>query len=79
MSDSRDIRIRLDITLPPGAIVYADQIKDAFLPFFQHGVVIHEDEANEERGFIEVERCGHRVDEPCEKVARWEVGRGRVL
>lgn len=75
----RDFRIRMDITLPPEAATYADQIRDALSPFLQHGVVIHEGLPNEERGFIDVERCGHRIDESCERIARWEVGRGRVV
>lgn len=78
MADERDFRIRMDITLPPQAQNYADQIRDALTPFLQYGVVIHPDEENEERGFVAVERCGHRIGESCEKIARWEVGKGKV-
>lgn len=79
MPDNRDFRIKMDITLPPQAVNHADAIRDALTPFLQYGVVINEGQDNEERGYIDVERCGHRVDESCEKIARWEVGRGRVL
>ena len=75
----KDYRIRMDITLPSNAKNYADQIKDALAPFIQYGVVINEGGTIEERGFIIVERCGHRIGESCEVIARWEVGRGRVL
>ena len=77
--DNRDIRVRMDITLPPEAQNYADEIRDALTPFLQHGVVINEGQDIEERGFIDIERDGHRLGEGCEKIARWEVGRGRVL
>jgi len=79
MADERDFRIRMDLCLPPGAINYTDQIREALAPFIQHGVVINEGQDNEERGYIEVERCGHRLKLPCEVLARWEVGRGQVL
>lgn len=79
MPDERDFRIRMDLNFPPEAINYADQIRDALAPFIQHGIVINEGKVNEERGFIEIERCGHRLEIDCEILARWEVGRGRVL
>jgi len=71
----------MDINLPPAAANYADEIRDALLPFLQHGVVINEGKIEEERGYIEIERCGHRLDPPqgCEVIARWEVGHGRVI
>lgn len=74
----KDFRIRMDMTLPPQAQSYADEIKDALAPFLQYGVVINEGQDNEERGYIEVERCGHRIGESCEVIARWEVGRGKI-
>ena len=79
MADERDIRIRMDVCLPPEAASYADEIKDALVPFLRHGVVINEDQGSEERGYVEVERCGHRLGQECERVARWEVGRGRTV
>ena len=75
----KDFRIRMDITLPPEAQQYAEQIKDALTPFIQYGVVINEGRDNEERGFINIERDGHRIGQPCDKIARWEVGKGRVI
>lgn len=77
--DNRDFRIRMDITLPPEAENHRDKIKDALLPFMQYGVVINEGLPNEERGYIDIERCGHRIGEPCDKIARWEIGKGKVL
>ena len=79
MADNRDFRVRMDITLPLNAQNYAIQIRDALTPFIKHGVVINEGEENEERGFIKVERCGHRLKEKCTVLARWEVGRGKVI
>ena len=79
MADKRDFRIRVDLTLPPEAANHVEQIKAALEPFVQNAVIINEGLPNEERGFIEVERCGHRIGEGCEHIARWEVGRGRVI
>lgn len=79
MPDNRDFRIRMDLCLPSEAANHADQIRDALTPFLQNAVVIHEGEANEERGYVEVERCGHRIGQSCDKMARWEVGKGKVL
>lgn len=74
----REYRIRIDIALPPQAANYAGQIRDALTPFLQYGVVINEGTPTAERGFIDIERCGHSLGLPCEEVARWEVGRGKV-
>ena len=76
--DNRDFRIRMDITLPPEAENRSTEIKDALLPFLQYGVIVNEGQSNEERGFVDVERCGHRIGEECTRLARWEVGKGRV-
>ena len=78
MADERDYRIRLDLSFPPEARQYAERIRDALLPLYQNAVVINEGGDNEERGYIEVERCGHRIGEACEVIARWEVGKGKV-
>ena len=75
----RDFRLRMDITIPSQAQNYIPQIRDALTPFLQYGVIINEGQDNEERGYISVERCGHRVGEPCEVLARWEVGKGQVI
>ena len=54
------------------------QAKDQLLPLYQNAIVINEGQENEERGFIELQHCLHDIGEPCVKLARWEVGRGRV-
>lgn len=79
MSDDRDIRIRMDLTFPKEAVSYAEQIRDLLLPLYQNAINIHEGEDNSEVGFIEVERCGHRFGLPCDIIARWEIGRGRII
>jgi hypothetical protein len=77
----KDFRIRMDITLPPTAANHSDEIRDALIPFLQYGVVINQGQPTEERGYIEIERCGHRFDppQPCEVIAKWVVGEGRVI
>jgi len=77
----KDFRVRMDITLPPEAQNYAEEIRDALTPFLQHGIVINEGQDNEERGYIEIEKCGHRLvpPVPCTVIAKWVVGIGRVI
>lgn len=57
-----------------------EALKDAILPLYQHAIVVNEGMPNEERGFIELENCYHdEGNYSCERVGRWEVGRGRVF
>ncbi len=44
-------------------------------------IVINEGEENEERGFFDVEDCGHNETPPipCIVTERWEAGRGKVI
>lgn len=83
MADNRDDRIRVDITLPPE--IRRDypeklaELRALLLQALDVAVIINEGQDNEERGFIDVERCGHRIGEPCERLTRWEVGKGQVF
>ncbi len=83
MVDNKDDRIRVDLVLPPEIREQHPErlieLRDLLLEALAVALVINEGQGNEERGFIDHERCGHRIGEPCEKVARWEVGRGQVL
>lgn len=79
MADERDFRLRIDLTFPPEAKQNADQVRDALLPLYRNAVNINEGEPNAEVSHIEIERCGHRLGLPCEVIARWEVGRGKVI
>ncbi len=44
-------------------------------------IVINEGQDNEERGYFEVEDCGHNETPPtpCVVIERWEAGRGKVI
>lgn len=83
MADNRDDRIRIDLTLPPEVREnYPEklaEVKDLLIKALDLAVIINEGQDNEERGFFEVERCGHRIDEPCEVILRYEVGKGQVI
>jgi len=79
MADERDFRVRMDLCFPPEVQDKAEQIKDFLLILYENAVVINDERENEERGFIDVERCGHRLGLSCEKIARWEVGKGKVI
>ncbi len=83
MADVRDDRIKMNLILPPE--IRRDhpeilvELRDLLLQALAVSVVINEGQDNEERGFIDVERCGHRVGLPCDDIARWEVGKGQVF
>ncbi len=79
MADKRDFRIKVDLSFPPKAAKYMEQIREALLPLYNHAIGINSGAGNEEPGFIEVERCGHRLNLPCEVIARWETGKGKVI
>lgn len=75
------IRVRMDLAFDITKRTEAEQLRDALVPFAQHAVNIHEGEDNQEIGYIEVENCHHDEvpPKPCELIARWEVGKGRVI
>ena len=79
----KDDRIRIDLCLPPEIRTnYPEklvELRDMLLQALDVAVVINEGLPTEERGYISHERCGHRIDEPCEVIAKWEVGRGQVF
>ena len=77
--DLRDYRLRIDLTFPPEVKEYAEQIRDVLVQLYTHAVPINPDEPNEEQGFIEIERCGHRLKLPCDVIAKWIVGTGKVI
>lgn len=79
MADKRDIRVRIDLCFDPKQKAKADQLKALIEPFLKDAVVINEKLPNEERGFIDIERCGHRLGIACSKIERWELGRGKVI
>ena len=59
-----------------------EALRDAITPFFEKAVNINEGLGNEEVSFIEVRECHH--DDPTRTIqdiilARWEVGRGKVI
>jgi len=82
MADDRDFRIKQDLTVPARVAIdnpdKVQELRDILGWFFEQAVVINEDQLNEERGFIDLERCGHRLEQSCERIERWEVGRGKV-
>jgi len=57
----------------------AEALRDQLIPLLTKASVINEGAANEERGFIEVEKCLHDEGGACEVLGRWEVGRGKVI
>ena len=71
-------RIRMDLAFEEFNKEKAEQARKLLAPFLKNAVVINEGEDNEERGYIEIENCGHDEGKPCTVLARWEVGRGKV-
>lgn len=70
-------KISLVLHFPDEAPI--QRARDFLLPLYQNAIVINGGQDNEERGFIELERCAHDEQERCETLARWEVGKGKVL
>ena len=72
-------RLRLDLAYDEATWeLHKDKVRDYILPLYKHAVVINPDAPNEERGYVEVENCGHDEAKPCKIIARWEVGKGKV-
>lgn len=69
------VRVRMDLAFNIANRSQAQALRDAIVPFAQHAVVVNEGTANEERGYIETENCGHDEDppKPCNVVERIEV------
>ena len=74
-------QIRLNGHLPEAAIDYVNKIRDAITPIFKAMVVVNEGKDTEERGYFEIIESHHdeTPTQPCPVLARWEVGRGKVL
>ncbi|KKL23313.1 hypothetical protein LCGC14_2426650, partial [marine sediment metagenome] len=77
--DNRDIRVRIDLTIPIGRKARAEALRDAIQPFIQYAKNINEGLDNAEMGHVTVEKCGHSQGLPCEVIARWEVDKGRTI
>ncbi len=79
----KDDRIKIDLAFPPEIRQqYPEKLvdlRDLLLQALNVAVIINEGLDNEERGYISFERCGHRIGLPCEVIARYEVGKGRVI
>lgn len=78
MAEEKDRRIRLDITFPAGS-AKANELIDAIEPFIRLARNINVGKDNEETGYLSVEDCGHSTGQPCKVIARWEVGKGKVI
>ena len=67
--------------LPEKAIDYVNKIRDVVTPIFKAMVVVNEGKDTEERGYFEIIESHHDTNPttPCKVLARYEVGRGRVI
>lgn len=71
--DNRDFRIRIDLTFAPKDEKIARTLYDYIISHSDKAIIINKGLANEEKGLVEIERCGHRLKLPCEVIARREV------
>ena len=75
-------RLRLDLIFP-GTATLADlqSVRQGLASFFTSSIILNEGQANEERGFIILEKCKHDTDPPGECVIfeKYVTGRGRVI
>ena len=73
------IRVRIDLAFDLANRAQAEKLRDALLAIYQYSSNINKGEDNEEIGYIDIENCRHDEGKPCEKIGRWEVGRGRIF
>ncbi len=76
-------RLRADVAYPgtqEGRDALNDLIEEARRRIGT-AIIINEGEANEERGYFEVEECLHTdfPPGPCTIIEKWEAGRGQVI
>ena len=74
----KDFRIRCDLCFPPEHEGVVRALVTHLQNQMDKAVNVNPDAEYAEIGFIDHERCGHRIGEPCKRIARWEVGRGQV-
>ena len=68
MADDRDFRIRIDLTFPPSKEGVARGLLLHIQNQMDEAVNINPGADNEEAGYCSLERCGHRIDKPCEVI-----------
>ena len=71
--DNRDIRIRIDLTFPPDKEGIARGLFTHIKNRMDGAVNINPGGINEELGYVSLERCGHRIGEPCDLVEKHDV------
>lgn len=74
MADERDFRVKLDIAFGPDDAAYAKELIQLVLPYLRQGQVL-----SQGLGYVQNERCGHRLGVACTITDKWEVGVGKVV
>lgn len=73
MIDSRDFRVRIDLTFGPADEGVARGLFNHAVNQMDKAVNINPGKDWEEISYVEIERDGHRIGEECTKIEREEV------
>jgi hypothetical protein len=73
MADLRDFRVRIDLTFPPECQKEAEQLQILAEKLSVKAININADKENMETSYVDIERCGHRLGLPCEKITHKDI------
>jgi len=73
MADLRDFRVKIDLCFPPEMQVQAEELYTLALKLSAKAVNINDTKDNEEKGFVYMERCGHRLGISCTRILSKQV------
>jgi len=71
--DMRDVRVRCDLCFPPELEGAARGLVKHLKAQVGKAVNINPGTDWAERGYVSLERCGHRTGEPCEMIEKHDV------
>lgn len=72
-TDNRDFRVRIDLDFDPANEGVARGLFNHAVAQIAKAVNINPGSDSQEIGYVSLERCGHRIGEPCEVTEREEV------
>ena len=73
MPDNRDFRVKVDLTFDSSNEGVARGLFNHAVAQIAKAVNIHPGNDWQEIGFVELERCGHRIAESCSIIEKKEV------
>ena len=71
--DNRDFRVKIDLCFPPEMQAEAEELQALAEKLSGKAVNINETKDNEEKGYVYMERCGHRLGLACTEISSKQV------